>query len=64
MPRKLSFLGSVWLMEKLRKNVKKKKNNNKRQEKVIKIKNKFKHNKLFLHVSSNLFYLFFLLYEY
>ena len=50
------LLGYVWLLKNLRKNTKEKKL-------IRKIKNKFKINKLLKYISSNLFYLFFLLYK-
>ena len=50
------LLGYVWLLKNLRKNTKEKKL-------IRKIKNKFKINKLLKYISSNLFYLLFLLYK-
>ena len=52
--RKLFSLSYIWFSENLRENTKEKK----MKEKVKKIENTFKFNKLFLYISLNLFYLF------
>ena len=52
----VNFLGHVWFPKNLRENVKKRK-------KIKENENWFKFNKLFLYVSSNLFYLFFSIIE-